>query len=140
MGKQFLVVDKAEERKWKMSPGATKNILGYNCMKATFSDSTTDIIAWWSPEIPIQTGPNGMSQLPGLVLGIEIAGEQLRGGRMEITATSFDKTVNLEELVPPTKGKKVDNEEFEKIQEKKIKEMQEMYGGGRGGGVRVITN
>ena len=43
----------------------------------------------------------------------------------------------MENIEKPTKGKKVSQEEFEEIRREKMKEMREMRGGNRGGGMHM---
>jgi len=52
-----------------------KNILGYECQKATTTftarnGKTTEIVAWFTTEIPISSGPYRYAGLPGLILEI----------------------------------------------------------------------
>ncbi|MFT4610679.1 MAG: GLPGLI family protein [Glaciecola sp.] len=84
------------------------------------------VTAWYTPQIPVSTGPGEYQGLPGLIL--------------EVTA---DKTVMLctkivmnpqekDEIVKPEKGEVVTRMEYNQIMKDKIAEMREMYGG-RGG-------
>tara|TARA_B100000809_G_C15123662_1_gene525284 strand:+ start:1615 stop:2505 length:891 start_codon:yes stop_codon:yes gene_type:complete len=84
------------------------------------------VTAWYTPQIPVSTGPGEYQGLPGLIL--------------EVTA---DKTVMLctkivmnpqekEAIVKPEKGEVVTRVEYNQIMKDKIAEMREMYGG-RGG-------
>jgi GLPGLI family protein len=84
------------------------------------------VTAWYTPQIPVSTGPGEYHGLPGLIL--------------EVTA---DKTVMLctkiimnpqerEAIDRPEKGDIVTREEYNQIMKDKIAEMREMYGG-RGG-------
>jgi len=86
------------------------------------------VTAWYTPQIPVSTGPGEYHGLPGLIL--------------EVTA---DRTVMLctkivmnpqekEEISRPEKGEVVTREAYNTIMKEKIEEMREMYGGrGRGG-------
>lgn len=47
---------------------SVKNLLGYECIKATTSFKGRDWIAWFTPEIPISDGPWKLLGLPGLIL------------------------------------------------------------------------
>ncbi|WP_052184227.1 GLPGLI family protein [Psychroserpens sp. Hel_I_66] len=84
------------------------------------------VTAWYTPQIPVSTGPGEYHGLPGLIL--------------EVTA---DKTVmlctkivmnpqNKEAIDKPEKGDIVTRDEYNQIMKDKIAEMREMYGG-RGG-------
>ncbi|OUS00418.1 ribonuclease Z [Flavobacteriales bacterium 33_180_T64] len=88
------------------------------------------VTAWYTPQIPVSTGPGEYHGLPGLIL--------------EVTA---DRTVMLctkivmnpkekEPIEKPEKGEVVTRDAYNKIMKDKIQEMREMYGGrgqGRGG-------
>ena len=49
---------------------ATKLILGYNCRKATTNYQGRNYTAWYTSDIPINSGPYKFSGLPGLILEI----------------------------------------------------------------------
>jgi GLPGLI family protein len=56
---------------WRIVEGE-KQIAGYTCKKATRKDEKgNEIVAWFTLDIPIQQGPNGIYGLPGFVLGVE---------------------------------------------------------------------
>ncbi|QTE21423.1 GLPGLI family protein [Polaribacter cellanae] len=48
----------------------TKQILGYNCKKATVSYQGRNYTAWYSNDIPVSTGPYKFYGLPGLIFEI----------------------------------------------------------------------
>ena len=124
MGKAFLVEDIIKKTKWKLT-GEKLKYLGYECQKAISTDGEKEIIAWFTPQIPVQHGPSSFNQLPGMVLMITTADQS-----MEIKATEIVLGSEFsEDIKMPTKGKKVSNEEFIEISEEKMKEMQEMMGG-----------
>ena len=123
-GKKFLIMGDNKKYDWKMTT-EQKNIAGYNCMKAELKDTSRTVTAWFSPQIPVPIGPGGFGQLPGMILEVN-----MNDGQQVITASS----VNLEKKVgdkieKPTKGKQVTREEFDKISEEKMKEMEEEMGG-----------
>lgn len=143
MSKKFLIKGPPEEKAWKIT-GKGKEILGYNCMEAiyiapkdttipdsspfaAYRDDTTR--AWFATGIPVATGPRGTTGLPGMVLELH-----QRGGKFIVTAAKVDlRELEEGELVEPTKGKEMTTEEFEEMQQKKIEEMREQFGGERGG-------
>ncbi len=90
------------------------------------------IIAWYTPQIPIQTGPDEYWGLPGLIL-------ELKSGKTTMLCSKI--VLNPKEGVEievPTKGKSVTRDEYKKTVMEKVKEMQDMYGGrGRRGGNRI---
>jgi GLPGLI family protein len=146
--KLFLIKDSIPVYKWKFEE-ETKMIGEYLCFKATTKKevSTTrmrrrrrvekkendslpktkiiKVVAWYTPDIPINNGPSNFTGLPGLIL-------ELKMGKTALLCTKI--VLNPKEKVKinePTKGKKVTQKEYDAIMEKKAKEMMEMYGGGR---------
>lgn len=131
MGKKFLIQGDVEKYKWKLT-GEQEKVLDYVCQKATYQDSTRNLVAWFTPQIPVAAGPGSISGLPGMVLKLD-----RNDGEMIVVATSVElKKVEKKTLKAPKKGKKVTQKEFQKIQEEKMKEMEEEFGGGSG--TRVI--
>ncbi len=140
-GKQFLVLDSIEEMEWKLGK-ETKNIGEYTCFKATstrmaevMSVSTGDddetetepveeeltITAWYTPQIPVKHGPGNYGGLPGLILEVSDGRETILCSKLVLNPKDG---VDIKE---PTKGKKVNQEEFDVIMEKKMKEMDERF-------------
>lgn len=71
---------------WAISD-STKNILGYECIKATSDYHGRKWEAWFSPEIPVSNGPWKLGGLPGLIL--EASTE---GGQYSFVATGIQQT------------------------------------------------
>jgi len=132
MGKTFLIQGEVEKYKWKLID-EQEIILGYTCQKATYQkDSTHNFIAWFTPQIPVATGPRSISGLPGMILKLD-----MDNGRMVTEATLVEfKKLEEDAIKAPKKGKKVSKEEFEKIQTEKMKEMETEFGGS--GNTRII--
>lgn len=129
--RKFLIKDKSKEMKWKLT-GESKEVLGYMCQQAVSGDSADRVIAWFTSEIPVSGGPSSYGQLPGMILEVE-ANE----GKLTITASSITlEEVDKKEITEPKKGKVVTREEFKKLQEEKMEEMQMEMGGS--GGARII--
>lgn len=68
--KPFLVKDTMNIFKWKLHP-EKKTLLGYDCQKATVSYRGSNYTAYFTSEIPIQTGPWKFYGLPGLILQVQ---------------------------------------------------------------------
>ena len=148
-GKIFLINDAIDQPEWKLEK-ETKNIGEYTCFKATFkrkammSSSMTmsvnskeepkepevkeieqTITAWYTLQIPVKHGPRNYSGLPGLILEVSDGSETILCSKIIINPKDG---ISIEE---PKKGKKVNQEEYEDIMEKKIKEMDEQFNSGR---------
>lgn len=129
MTRKFLVTSDIGKTDWKLT-GKQKTILGYPSQEARMKKDTTEIVAWFTPAIPVSTGPMGMTGLPGLILEVNY-GKLITMEATNVTAMAVDKSL----LVKPKDGKKVTEDEMEAIIEEKTKEMQQQYGGD---GKRVI--
>lgn len=154
MGKIFLVKDSLSTLNWKLE-NETKYIGDYLCFKASFtkmvekrrvsfSSNTTveenesdmeeepemeerTVTAWYTPQIPVNNGPVKYQGLPGLIL-------EVHDGKLNIICSKI--VLNPKEKIEieaPNKGKKVDQAEYDKIMEKKAKEMMERYAPRKGG-------
>lgn len=99
----FLMEDSLLKIKWKLT-GDKRTIAGFDCRKAVgiLNDSIA-IFAFYSDEILVNGGPEGIQGLPGMILGMGIP---------RLHATWFATKVevidgNAKPMTPPAKGKKV---------------------------------
>lgn len=140
MGKLFLIKDKLPKYDWKLTD-ETKNIGVYTCYKATYTrqeertsmnvddgkvtekKEKVDVVttAWYTPTIAVSIGPGNYTGLPGLILEIKEGNQTIICS--EIVLNPTDK-IKIEE---PKKGKVVSQKQYEKIMDKKTKEMMENF-------------
>jgi len=145
--KTYIIEDKIKAQQWKLTD-ESKKILGYNCRKATTQQkmqmrsttsttvngnagkaatdttaNTMEVTAWYAEDIVSPVGPDNNGGLPGVILELN-----MNNGEMIYTATDIKKEVNKKEIKAPTKGKKITNDEFTKLQQQMI---DNMGGGGR---------
>lgn len=143
-GKQFLVKDKLLSIDWKMGT-ETKVIGNYTCFKATASIPTADIlwynfswddvrekeneevkmtevVAWYSPQIPISQGPLEYSGLPGLILEVNIGNTTILCSKIVMNPKEKIK------IEAPDKGKIVAKQEYKEIISGKMQEMRDNRG------------
>lgn len=89
------------------------------------------VTAWYTPEIPINQGPEKYWGLPGLIL-------EVTSGKTTILCSKVVmNNKEKKDIVAPTKGKVVSQVEYDDIVVKKMAEMRDMYQGqgrGQGGG------
>ncbi len=131
-GKKFLISGAASTFAWKLT-GEQTTIQDHLCQQAIYKDSSRTVEAWFSPQIPVSTGPDSYGQLPGLILEVNI-----NEGERVVTATKISLEALPEDAIKaPKKGKSVSNEEFEKILKEKTKEMAEEMGGGGNVQIRI---
>ncbi|MBL0180817.1 MAG: GLPGLI family protein [Chitinophagaceae bacterium] len=122
----YLVEDSIRSLSWKLEEGETKTILGYTCKKATGKTARgSDIVAWYSEDIPLASGPEQFNGLPGMILGIDA-----NKGEIVFTAKLLDKKIDRKNLKVPAKGKKISNADF-------LVKQKEVMGNGQ---VRIVNN
>ena len=88
--------------------------------------------AWYTPQIPVNNGPEDFYGLPGLIL-------EINDGDLTLVCTKI--IINPKEkveIVEPKKGKEVTQKEFDEIMEKKNKEMMERFQSQRGDGKQMM--
>lgn len=88
------------------------------------------ITAWYTPQIPVSSGPGEFWGLPGLIL-------EINQGKTTVLCTEI--VINPTEkaaIKAPKKGKQVGREEYNKIVKKKVTEMREMFRRRRGSSTR----
>ncbi|KGO88305.1 GLPGLI family protein [Flavobacterium suncheonense] len=87
------------------------------------------ITAWYTPEVPINQGPEGYWGLPGLILEVN------DGKTVVMCSKLVMNTKDKVEIKAPKNGKQVKQKEYDEIVTKKLEEMREQFQsqGGRGG-------
>ena len=125
MGRQFLITGDMKEMKWKMT-GRQKEILKMPAQEAMMVMDKDTVLAWFTPAIPVKSGPSSLGNLPGMILEVHI------GSMVEMKATSIINSVEKEQLEKPKGGKKMSQKDFEAMVKEKTKEMEMNMGGGDG--------
>lgn len=90
-------------------------------------DPQVEIIAWFTPQIPVQHGPAEYAGLPGLILEVSAGKTTLLCSKIVVNPEEKD------EIKPATKGKETTEVEYNTLFKEKMKEMSERFRGGRGG-------
>lgn len=81
-----------------------------------------EVVAWYSPEIPVSQGPGEYWGLPGLIL-------EVQSGRTTLLCNKIVmNTKEKEVLTKPTKGKELSQQEFNAIAKQKMQEMRDQRG------------
>jgi len=157
-GKNFLITEKLSDQNWELSAETKKigNYTCYKAtllkelpsnpweaFRRGGNDNKKDstkvkdkepktnkvlVTAWYTPQIPVASGPKGYGGLPGLIL-------ELSEDRTTILCTEVVlNTAEKVEIKEPVKGKQTSREEFNKLTRQKMEEMRERFRGrGRGG-------
>ncbi|TMI62887.1 MAG: GLPGLI family protein [Bacteroidetes bacterium] len=101
--KLFLVSDSIPQYEWKLQP-ETRTIANFECKKAItrICDSVV-IVAFYTEEIPVSSGPESFGGLPGMILGLAVP---------RLYTTWFATSLEISNAAPPaapTKGKDTDS-------------------------------
>ena len=124
----YLIKDKLPNYQWKITK-ESKQIGKYLAIKAIGHKNITnrkgetvakEIIAWFTPQIPVGSGPELYGGLPGLILELHMDRDLFLA--KEITVTNQP----VKKIMPPGKGKVVTQAAFDEILSKQIKKMREM--------------
>src|SRR5882757_9901308 len=101
----FLVQDSIRRIKWKITD-ESRVIAGFNCRRANaiIMDSIY-VVAFYTDEILASGGPESFTGLPGMILGIALPHEHITWFATKVQAVN----VSDAEIVPPVKGKKINN-------------------------------
>ncbi|GAB1309652.1 GLPGLI family protein [Urechidicola sp. KH5] len=144
-GRQFLVKDDLLEIKWNIGK-ESKKIGEYLCLKATAMIPTKDltwydfswgqlrnneteegeepevemseVVAWYTPQIPLNQGPLEYWGLPGLILEVSMGNTTMLCSK--IVMNPDEKT----KIKIPEKGKEVTKAEYQEIISSKMIEMR----------------
>lgn len=100
----YLLQDTMLNIKWKITAD-TRTIAGFNCRKAIgILFDTVAVFAFYTDEILVNGGPEGVHGLPGLILGVGIPRLHTTWFANSVSITN----VNMKNVAPATKGKKTD--------------------------------
>ena len=114
----YLVKDSMQNYTWRIT-NETRNIAGFECRKAvTIICDSVYIVAFYTDEITVSSGPESFGGLPGMILGLAVPRLQM---------TWFATKVELKEpapavLAPKQKGKTVTWNTYEKDLSKAVSE------------------
>jgi GLPGLI family protein len=114
--------DKKDEKKDEKKEQSTNFMDGFEIPKEVL------ITAWYTPEIPVNQGPEGYWGLPGLILEVNDGKTIILCSKVVLNAKE------KAEIKAPKVGKEVTQKEYDAIVTAKMKEMRDM--GGRPGGGR----
>ncbi len=104
----FLVDDSMLNIKWKITSD-TRNIAGFECRKAVgIIFDTVAVFAFYTDELMINGGPEGIHGLPGMILGLGIPRIHTTWFATKVEVSGF----KMNKVTPATKGKKISRKEM----------------------------
>jgi GLPGLI family protein len=120
-------VNEEEKKEGEVAKDSTKS---NNPMDEIEIPKEIEVTAWYTPQIPINQGPDEYWGLPGLIL-------EVNSGRTTILCSKIIiNPQEKEEIQALTKGKEVTRQEYNDIVKQKVEEMRENFGGRNGGNFR----
>lgn len=123
MGRRFLITGAPTEYAWKLS-GEQRSFLGYTVQKATAVRDGSTIEAWFTPEIPVATGPGPYGGLPGMILVVSVDEGHTLYAATDVELGGFGDGV----IAAPHEGAEVSREEYERIVAEKLEEVRTLRG------------
>lgn len=125
--------DKKEEPKKEVATTTDTKEKKTNFMDGIDMPKEVTITAWYTPEIPVNQGPEGYWGLPGLILEVN------DGKTIILCSKVVLNPKNKAEIKASTKGKEISQKEYDETVVKKMEEMREMNQGrtGSGGGMHM---
>ncbi len=126
-GTAYLLQDSLSTPAWKFGGDEVRVLKGFNCKKAVLQDTARkqDIVAWYTEDIRVPSGPQAFHSLPGMIMEININ----EGAILMVPTSVKFRKLKKNEMKRPSGGKQVNNTQFRE-------EMEELRkkNGGRGGG------
>ncbi len=130
--RNFRPKKEEEVKKESDKPGEAKKT---NFMDAVEVPKEITVTAWYTPEIPVNQGPEGYWGLPGLILEVN------DGKTIILCSKVVLNPKEKSEIKAPTKGKVVSQKEYDETVIKKMEEFREMnQGRGGRGGMEIRIN
>lgn len=118
----YLVQDSLLKIKWKLTSD-TRIIAGFECRKAIgILYDTVAVFAFYTDEIIINGGPEGINGLPGMILGVGIPRLHTTWFASKVSALDV---INVKAVSPATKGRKTDRLNMLTSLNKAMKEWEE---------------
>jgi GLPGLI family protein len=114
----FLVKDSTRNIRWKITD-ETREIAGFVCRRANalVLDSVY-VVAFYTEQIPVSGGPESFTGLPGMILGLALPHENITWFATKVSEGGVEDKA----LLPPKKGKTVNNKELRKTLDNVMKD------------------
>ena len=107
-GTPYHETDSIRKIEWKIT-AETRDIAGFHCRRAdAVIDDSLYVVAFYSIEIPVSGGPESLSGLPGMILGLAIPRQHVTWFATRASAEKPEPG----QLSPPTGGKEVSGMQF----------------------------
>jgi GLPGLI family protein len=112
----MVIYSKIESIKWNILD-SIKKIGGFTCTKAIGKYKGRNYVAWFCPDIAVQSGPWKLQGLPGLILEAHDSNYEV-----VFTFSSFQNSNHQNLVSLPNNPKKITIEEYEKMKDALIQD------------------
>ena len=119
MKPKLFIKDSIQTFPWVLSKEES-TILGNKVRKATYTNLTQTVEAWYAPDLPFRDGPSRFNGLPGLILKIKFKLPFTSDMDTNVSFTAIDVKPYAGKIELPNKSKKVTKEEYDKEIEKSM--------------------
>lgn len=117
-GITYLVEDEVPMMNWIVDEKSHKKIAGYDCVKATANFRGSDIVAYFTKDLPYSAGPFKFYGLPGVILDVKVEGRADMRWRAEKVNINDTTPINFTPEFPHLT--KITMKEFVKINDESI--------------------
>ncbi|WP_437921389.1 GLPGLI family protein [Sphingobacterium sp. LRF_L2] len=77
VGERVLIQDTVKQIKWRIT-NEYRDIAGYSCRRANgLTPDSTYVIGYFTAELPVSGGPESISGLPGMILGLVVPSQHV---------------------------------------------------------------
>ena len=119
MKPKLFIKDSIQTFPWVLSKEES-TILGNKVRKATYTNLTQTVEAWYAPDLPFRDGPSRFNGLPGLILKIKFKLPFRSDMDTNVSFTAIDVKPYAGKIELPNKSKKITKEEYDKEIEKSM--------------------
>ncbi|TDS12328.1 GLPGLI family protein [Sphingobacterium paludis] len=96
MGEKVIIQDTVKKVKWRIT-NEYREIAGYSCRRANgITPDSVYVVAYYNTEMPVSGGPESISGLPGMILGLVVPSQHVSyfASKVELsTNVPIDKKV-----------------------------------------------
>ena len=126
-GKNLLILDSLKQQNWKLEREKSK-ILGFDVKKAVLQESDNKTIeVWYASKLNFKNGPSNYEGLPGVILKLVATNKANNQINKQIYLATKVELSDKFKVVKPTKGKQINQTEFDQMVEVDNKKFNEMF-------------
>ena len=118
LGRTFRVSRERPVLEWRLMAEQAEH-LGYTVMKAVAERDGTTFEAWFTPQIPVSSGPAAYGGLPGMILVLSVNDGQIQYQAAEVALGELEDGL----IAPPEEGDEVSQEDFERLVKERLEDM-----------------